>query len=539
LISCGILRSLKGYERVKISRKYLSAKGLLRVIHEEFKKITPHRELSPRSNPITLTDCLMSGVAVFGLKFPSLLKFDESKNETRVKHNLRTLYHVQQSPSDTYMRERCDEVDPKEVRKVYKKVLACVQRGKGLEEFEYLDKHYLLPGDGTGFFTSSTTHCKNCCVKHHNKCHIKFILQLPVDVSDYKKNTYLLVKNPKQPWEMYYINPDKQTIKIEINAVTGLQEILLNKERKELSRDEKSCATDRVTAYYRIDHPEEQVTYYHNMFCAAIVHPDKKIVLPLAPEPIMKTDGATKNDCERNASKRLYADARREHPHLKFIVVEDSLASNVVHLTDLKALDMRYIVGAKPGDHKFLFDLVKKSQCTEYNHSTDDGTMHRYRYINQVQLNNSHPDFKVNFVEYWEADKNGETQHFSWVTDIEITNDNVYHIMRGGRSNWKIENNTFNTLKNQDYHFSHNFGHGYQNLSTVFGMLMMLAFLVDQVQELSCHLFKKARAKFKSRTSLWESIRSIFKHYLVNSWDDLFQGIANGYNEVVFVPNTS
>jgi hypothetical protein len=70
-----------------------------------------------------------------------------------------------------------------------------------------------------------------------------------------------------------------------------------------------------------------------------------------------------------------------------------------------------------------------------------------------------------------------------------------------------------------DHHFSHNFGHGYQNLSTVFGMLMMLAFLVDQVQELSCHLFKKARAKFKSRTSLWESIRSIFKHYLVNSWE--------------------
>ena len=231
----------------------------------------------------------------------------------------------------------------------------------------------------------------------------------------------------------------------------------------------------------------------------------------MAPEPIMKTDGASKNDCERNASKRLYADARREHPHLKFIVVEDALASNVPHLTDLKALDMRYIIGAKPGDHKFLFDLVNQSQCTEYSHQTEDGKTHRYRYINQVQLNKSHPDFKTNFVEYWETDKNGEVQHFSWITDITITNENVYHIMRGGRVNWRIENNTFNTLKNQDYHFSHNFGHGYQNLSTVFGMLMMLAFFVDQVQELSCHLFKKARAKFKSRTSLWETIRSLFR----------------------------
>jgi hypothetical protein len=136
----------------------------------------------------------------------------------------------------------------------------------------------------------------------------------------------------------------------------------------------------------------------------------------------MKADGATKNDCERNAAKRLYADARREHPHLKFIVVEDSLASNVPHLSDLKALNMRYIVGAKPDDHKFLFHLIEHSTCEEYMRHTADGTTHRYRYINQVQLNNSHPDFKVNFLEYWEVDKHGKKQHFCWVTDLVLTN---------------------------------------------------------------------------------------------------------------------
>ena len=69
------------------------------------------------------------------------------------------------------------------------------------------------------------------------------------------------------------------------------------------------------------------LTYYHNMFCAAIVHPDKKIVLPFAPEPVLKTDGATKNDCEQNAAKRMIADIRREHPHLKLIAVQDALGS--------------------------------------------------------------------------------------------------------------------------------------------------------------------------------------------------------------------
>jgi hypothetical protein len=524
---------------VSISRKYLSAKGLLGVIRGEFKKIKPPREPVARSNPIPLADCLMSALAVFGLKFPSLLKFDEEKNDAITKHNLQTLYQVGQVPSDTYMRERCDEVDSGEVRKAYKKIFACVQRGKALEEFAYLDNHYLLPGDGTGFFSSNQVYCKNCCVKHHNKCRINFILRLPDNISHFKKNTYLLVKNQRQSWELYFINHNKQKININIGSVSGLQEILLDKPRKDLSSDEKTSVKEIITAYYRTDHPEEQVTYYHNMFCAAIVHPDKKIVLPFAPEPIIKTDGDTKNDCERNASKRLYADTRREHPHLKFIVVEDALASNVPHLTDLKALDMRYIIGAKPGDHKFLFNLVDVAQCTEYSHQTNDGTTHRYRYINQIQLNKSHPDFKVNFLEYWETKKNGDKQHFSWITDITITNENIYLIMKGGRSNWRIENNTFNTLKNQNYHFSHNFGHGYQNLSTVFGMLMMLAFFVDQVQELCCQLFKKARAKFKSRTSLWEKTRGLFGSYFINSWDDLFQGIAHGFNGTVFIPNTS
>ena len=482
----------------------------------------------------------MSGIAMFGLKYPSLLKFDEAKEELELKHNLRTLYHVEQAPCDTYMRERCDEVAPSAIRTVFKAVFSCVQRGKGLEPFQYLDKHYLLAGDGTGFFSSDVVHCKNCCVKHYNQCHVKIQGHLPDDTSQYKKNTYILVQNSKQPWVVYCIDHERKITQIDPSSVYGLQSILIDKSRNNLSKEEKEQIKAVVTEDYQKNHPsEDDVSYYHNMFCAAIVHPDNKIVLPLAPEPIMKADGATKNDCERNSAKRLYADARREHPHLKFIVVEDSLASNVPHLSDLKRLDMRYIVGAKPGDHKFLFNLVKISPGVEYTHQTKDGTTHSYRYMNQVQLNKSHVDFKTNFLEYWETNKKGEQQHFCWVTDITITNDNVYQIMRGGRINWRIENNTFNTLKNQDYHFSHNFGHGYANLCSVLGMLMMLAFFIDQVQELCCPLFKAARAKFKSRTSLWEKMRSMTKEYMINSWDDLFNAIAYGYKKTVLVPNTT
>ena len=80
-----------------------------------------------------------------------------------------------------------------------------------------------------------------------------------------------------------------------------------------------------------------------------LVHPEHRDVFPLAPEPILKGDGARKNDCERNAAKRLLRHVRREHPHLKLIVVEDALASNGPHIELLKALDMRFVLGAKPG----------------------------------------------------------------------------------------------------------------------------------------------------------------------------------------------
>jgi len=62
------------------------------------------------------------------------------------------------------------------------------------------------------------------------------------------------------------------------------------------------------------------------------------------------------------------------------------------------------------------------------------------------------------------------------VTDIPINEANLMHLMRGARARWKIENETFNTIKNQGYHFEHNFGHGYQHLSTVLMHLMMPAF---------------------------------------------------------------
>ena len=100
--------------------------------------------------------------------------------------------------------------------------------------------------------------------------------------------------------------------------------------------------------------------------------------------------------------------------------------------------------------------------------------------------------------------------------------------MRGGRARWKIENETCNTLKNQSYHFEHNYGHGEQNLSVVFATIMMLAFLVDQTQQLCCALFRAVWAKLGSKRLLWEKMRALFYAYHLESMRQRLEALLYG-----------
>lgn len=433
-------------------RKMLSAGALLAGVRNVFQDIPDHRtELST----ISTTDALMSGLAMFGLKFPSLLQFDKSKEEKQLQYNLKTLYGVENIPSDTQMREILDKIDPKEIRPAFNNIFSEIQRGNELKSYQYIDGYYMVSVDGSGYLSSEAIHCDQCCTK--------------------------------------------------------------------VSRNGK-------------------VTYYHQLLGAVIVHPDKSAVIPFAPEPISKHDGDTKNDCEQNASKRLLEDIRREHPHLKIIILTDSLSSKGPYIRLLRSLHMGFILGVKPGDHKYLFEAVAEAVQTgaieEFEETDDNGVIRKYRFINGVSLNKTNSDIKVNFLEYWEINK-GKMLHFSWITDLTLSKNNVFTVMRGGRARWKIENETFNTLKKQGYNLGHNYGHGKENLTSIFLLLTMLAFFVDQTQEISCSLFQQAKQKQGSKKSLWEAMRALFRYFYIESWNDLFMALIYNSFEGKLIPTCS
>jgi hypothetical protein len=239
---------------------------------------------------------------------------------------------------------------------------------------------------------------------------------------------------------------------------------------------------------------------------AAILPPDVRAVIPLMPAPIVRHDGTDNNAGERQAATRCMAQVRHDHPHVQCMVTEDSLRANAPHMQTLHDHQLHAIFGVKEGDQAFVFRQVQAAEhagrVTSYaRRDRAAGLRHRFRLVNDVPLNASNADVRVKGIASWEMGDD-KVQHVSWVTDLRVSTRNVLHLMRGGSARWQRENETCNTLKNQGDTFEHHDGHGPQNLSVVFAMVMRLAFVVDQTQQRCCPFCRAVWATLGSKRLL-------------------------------------
>lgn len=274
-------------------------------------------------------------------------------------------------------------------------------------------------------------------------------------------------------------------------------------------------------------HRNGTVTYYHQILAAALVHPSQKVVYPFVPEPIMNTDGRTKNDCERTALKRWVSDFRREHPHLKAVILADGLSSNEPFIRLLKDTRLNFILVAKETDHEYLTQWIQGADGEDKprREETVGDVKHTYEYMLNVPLNDAKRQCLVNVVCFTET-KKGKTTKWMWVTDLAITLKNIQEFVKGARARWKIENETFNTLKNQGYEFEHNFGHGKKYLHTVFSYLMLLAFFIDQCLQHLNKRFQAALQRMGSKRGLWQQMLSSLYIVEIPNFESLYHVIV-------------
>jgi len=437
------------------TRSSFTHSSLLNTIRNVFSGSSQQPAKPPtKANNISLVECMMSGLAIFSLKYKSLLQFEKDKAEEKLtRFNIKSLYGIEKVPCDTYLRERLDDSKIISlIRPAFSALFKLLQRGKVLENWKFLDNKYLVSLDASGFFSSNQIKCNYCCVKVSNK------------------------------------------------------------------------GTDK-----------ESTLYHHQMLVGSVVSPNMKQVLPICFEPIIKEDGSKKNDCERNGAKRWLELFRNSHPQLPTIIVADGLYSNAPFIRDLQDKRCSFIITAKEDDHKYLYDYFWAGdgedigQFESYYIKNKVRYNGKYRFMKNVPLNETNHGLKVNVLYYEELDtKKNKTTKWLWVTDMLITRKNARFIMQGGRARWKIENETFNTLKNQGYNFEHNFGHGYQGLSNVFAGLMLLAFYIDQILE-ACNLeYQALRQKYKSRFNLFEKIRVRFFGFKILSFERLYEAMILG-----------
>ena len=160
-----------------------------------------------------------------------------------------------------------------------------------------------------------------------------------------------------------------------------------------------------------------------------------------------------KQDCELKASYRLLEKIKKRFPKLPIIIGGDALYIGKPFLKLCDKYKFEYIIRYK----EYSASTIKKD-FDNFN-ITDEN----YKYQNGIIY--GEPDenkqyYTVNVISYDEEQIDEETteiiiKNFSYITSLEIQNDNKENIILLGRRRWKIENKGFKEQKSDILNIRH------------------------------------------------------------------------------------
>ena len=185
------------------------------------------------------------------------------------------------------------------------------------------------------------------------------------------------------------------------------------------------------------------------------------------------------------------------YAHLKPVYLGDDLSSRQATCEAVRAVGGHFLFTAKPSSHKTLYDFLDGAEVPVLERQIKQGARfvtHRYRWLEGVPIRDGKDALLVNWLQIEIVDPAGKvTYRNSFITDLPVNASNVAELAVCARARWKIENETFNTLKTKGYNLEHNFGHGKQHLAPVLAILNLLAFACHTVCELGDKAWRAAR----------------------------------------------
>ena len=275
---------------------------------------------------------------------------------------------------------------------------------------------------------------------------------------------------------------------------------------------------------------KSETEYFHSMLAATLVAPGHNKVIPLEPEFIVPQDGAEKQDCENMAAKRWLATHGLRYATLDPVYLGDDLFSRQPLCQAVLDAGGHFIFVCKPSSHPLIQEYLTGIDLPVIEQTVKRGKqcfIHRYRWLQGVPLRDGKDALMVNWFEIEIINPKGETTYRnSFVTDLPAGPGTVVELAACGRARWKIENETFNVLKNNGYNLEHNFGHGKKNLATILVSLNLLAFAIHTVCDIGDELWRAARAKLGPRYNFFGKLAAITAFLIFPSWEDLLLTLA-------------
>ena len=413
--------------------------GLFQMLRTACKSLPDKR--TGKNTRYSMADIGMAAFSLFFMQNESFLQHQRLLESEDGESNCRTLFGMENIPTDNHIRNMLDGVPPDHFNHLFEKNLRTLDQENALSSFRKLDGHILIALDGTEHFSSYDIHCDNC------------------------------------------------------------------------SHRERSNG---------------KTEYHHTFLGATIVAPGHNQVIPLPPEFVTPQDGHEKQDCESCAARRWLQKHGATYAPYQPIYLGDDLFAKQPLCKAVQQIGGNFIFTCKPDSHKTIIEYL---QGTTYAERIDTVMIpgrgkrtYHYRWVCGIPIRDSDDAMDVNWFEITISDGKGKvTYHNSYVTDLDINHENIAEVAACGRSRWKIENETFNVLKNNGYHLEHNFGHGSTTLASVLVVLNLLAFAFHTTCDLAETLWQSARESWKVRHRFFWRLWSMTTFRVFSSWDELMR----------------
>ena len=273
-----------------------------------------------------------------------------------------------------------------------------------------------------------------------------------------------------------------------------------------------------------------KIESYHCLLAATVVAPGHSKVVPLAPEFIVKHDGGEKQDCERNAVKRWLTKHGARLKPLRPVYLGDDLFACQSVAQRLADNGDDFLFTCKEASHKALYDFIdgcEFERCEVKVRKGKTRQTHRYRFVEKIPLRNGKDAVTVNWIGFEILDAKAVVKYkTAFVTSLPVAKTNVAEIAACGRARWKIENESFNVLKNHGYELEHNFGHGQTHLAMTLAALNVLAFAWHTVLDLLEPPWRKAREAAEKRMSFFAHLAALTTFVVFPAWADLLEALA-------------